>query len=250
LNAFLIADESLFYAEAPALNRPGVSAVTQLIRGLWARDPRRALARLRGRIHVNHPLSPVCEGMIKVAAKRSVVLDESDWKREFDRFEGPRLRVNPSEETPAHLGTQAYSSPLPPREIPALLGELKARAPGPKPVAALLLGPDGRVLLGTWNGLDSDRTAHAELLLVAAWTSTHLGPPPAGSTVHVSLRPCAMCAAQILALAGRPERLRVVFHEEDPGPASKNSCLVPGSDLWRKAGAPAWGAQPWSPQDV
>jgi tRNA(Arg) A34 adenosine deaminase TadA len=183
--------------------------------------------------------------MIKVAAKRFEVVSPDEWNSRFNSFTGPRNPVSPPSTStlPSHTREPLSGA------IEARLADLKLRSDGFPRVSAALLDPEGKVLLASWSMTASDRTAHAEVNLVEAWYSLNSEPVPAGSTLHVSLRPCAMCAAQILALAGVPSGLRVVFHEEDPGPASKNSCLVPGSDLWKKAGSPDWRAWPAGPQD-
>lgn len=218
--------------------------MTDLVRGIWCLFPGQALSLLRNRIYVDCPLSPVCEGMIKVAAKRFAVVNPDEWNSRFTSFTGARNLVSPPT-----LSTLTHTREPPSGAIKEVLADLKLRSEGFPRVSAALLDPDGRVLLASWSRTASDRTAHAEVNLVEAWFTLHSQSVPAGSSLHVSLRPCAMCAAQILALAGTPSGLRIVFHEEDPGPASKNSCLVPGSDLWKKAGSPDWRSWPADSQE-
>jgi len=237
MRAFL-AHQGVLYHSTNEDGAPHRTAVSNLIRGIWRVDPDRALGLLRNRIFTDHPLTPVCEGMIKVAGKRFQSLTPAEWESRFSGFEGAHRLLGPS-----HVGVNDHAfDPAP--ALPAdLLAQFRSMARGIPAVSALLLDPDGHPLLGSWSRTSEDRTAHAEVNLVAAWFQRHRGPAPRGSTLHVSLRPCAMCAAQILALSPEPGSLRVVFHEEDPGPASKNSCLVPGTDLWLKAGSPAWRAR-------
>jgi tRNA(Arg) A34 adenosine deaminase TadA len=181
--------------------------------------------------------------MVKVAAKRSTVLSPGELKKRLLAHAGAILPVPLP--APGSFTTREFRSTNP----TVLLEALKLRSKSPKPVSAVLLGPDGVPLIGAWSANEIDRTAHAELNLVQAWFAGHPTAAPAGSTLQVSLRPCAMCAAQLLALSGEPGRIRIVFHEEDPGPFSKNSCLVPGSDLWHRAGKPEWEARPYLPSE-
>ncbi len=236
MRAYLVHQGVLYHSECDgqASHR---TAVTRLIRGIWYEHPGQALNLLRNRIFTDSPLSPVCEGMIKVAAKRFAVLSPHEWDERFGGFEGG---VKPL--TPFVAGAEGHTFDPGPGSPNELLAHLRLKSAGVPAVSAVLLDPRGRALLGSWNLTSVDRTAHAEVNLVEAWFAKHREPVPRGSTLHVSLRPCAMCAAQILALAGNPKALRVVFHQEDPGPASKNSCLVPGTDLWMKAGSPGWQA--------
>lgn len=71
----------------------------------------------------------------------------------------------------------------------------RSRDRGKHPFGALLVGPDGAVLLETENGADTgDRTAHAERLLMSEasrrWQPRFL----AQCTMVTSAEPCAMCA--------------------------------------------------------
>jgi tRNA(Arg) A34 adenosine deaminase TadA len=72
----------------------------------------------------------------------------------------------------------------------------RAREHGNHPFGALLVGPDGTVLLESENGYlpDRDMTAHAERLL-ATRASRAYGPELlARCTLYSSAEPCAMCA--------------------------------------------------------
>lgn len=71
----------------------------------------------------------------------------------------------------------------------------QARAAGNHPFGAILVGPEGTVLLQTGNAHSGgDRTAHAERVLMAQasqrWPAGFL----AGCTMYASAEPCAMCA--------------------------------------------------------
>ena len=238
MRAFLVHQGILYHSGSDG-SHPHRTAVTELIRGIWRLFPGQALSLLRNRIFVDRPLSPLCEGMIKVAAKRFEVVSPEEWDSRSGTFTGKRHLI-----TLPEILAHAHTHETRPGTIEPLLAEFKLKSDGFPRVSAALLDPEGRLLLVSWSMTATDRTAHAEVNLVDAWFRSRREPPPRGSTLHISLRPCAMCAAQILALAGDPSGIRVVFHEEDPGPASKNSCLVPGSDLWKKAGSPAWRATP------
>lgn len=71
-----------------------------------------------------------------------------------------------------------------------------ARAAGNHPFGAILVGPDGAVLMeaGNAHGDAGDRTGHAERVLMTrasiAWPAKFL----AGCTLYANAEPCAMCA--------------------------------------------------------
>lgn len=75
----------------------------------------------------------------------------------------------------------------------------RAQTHGNHPFGAILVGPDGAVLIETENGFmpERDMTAHAERLLATQASKAH---PPAflaSCTLYTSAEPCAMCAGAI-----------------------------------------------------
>ena len=99
---------------------------------------------------------------------------------------------------------------------------LRARAEGEVPVGALVVRED-RIIGEGWNRpiAASDPTAHAEMEALRAagraLNSYRLG----GTTLYVTLEPCAMCAAAIV--HARVER--VVFGAWDPRVGAAGSVL-------------------------
>jgi tRNA(Arg) A34 adenosine deaminase TadA len=96
----------------------------------------------------------------------------------------------------------------------ALTEAQSAAGRGEVPVGAVLLGADGAVLAREANRIleRRDPTAHAEMLALRAGATALGNERLTGTTLFVSLEPCAMCAGAI-SLA-RVSRL--VFAAEDP----------------------------------
>lgn len=260
--AFLIHEGVLYFACSSPLSID--TPVSVLIHGIWARYPACALSMLRQRIHACYPLSPVCEGAIKVAAKRASVLDPPAYKelktRLMAEHASPAVEItlpggtagvlthselrelkdramagwdavsSVASGTHGHVWTRAHAQ--------RVLEPLLSRSTAVKPVAAVLIGPEGGLLGASWNTSSTDKSAHAEYNLVRGFLLSGRM-IPASSTLLVSLRPCALCAGTIMAASEDIGQIRIRFLEEDPGPASKNSCLMAHSDLWRRAGSPA-----------
>ena len=72
----------------------------------------------------------------------------------------------------------------------------QARAAGNHPFGAILVGPDGTVLMqaGNAHADAGDRTGHAERVLMTRASQTHDAAFLAGCTMYASAEPCAMCA--------------------------------------------------------
>jgi len=103
----------------------------------------------------------------------------------------------------------------------------RARTHGNHPFGAILVGPDGAVLLESENGYlpDRDMTAHAERTLATRASREWRPDVLARCTVYSSAEPCAMCAgAMYWAGVGRlvyglsEDRLRALTgnHPENP----------------------------------
>ena len=98
--------------------------------------------------------------------------------------------------------------------IALALAEAEASAGrGEVPVGAVLLGADGTLLARDGNRIleQKDPTAHAEMLVLRAGARALGNERLAGTSLFVSLEPCAMCAGA-LSLA---RVARLVFAAED-----------------------------------
>jgi tRNA(Arg) A34 adenosine deaminase TadA len=103
----------------------------------------------------------------------------------------------------------------------------RAREHGNHPFGALLVGPDGTVLMEQENGYlpDRDMTAHAERVLMTRASIAHDPAFLAGCTMYVSAEPCAMCAGAaywaglgrvVFALTERQLKALTGAHPENP----------------------------------
>jgi tRNA(Arg) A34 adenosine deaminase TadA len=72
----------------------------------------------------------------------------------------------------------------------------RTRLAGNHPFGAILVGPDGAVLMqaGNAHGEAGDRTGHAERLLMTKASLAYTANFLAGCTMYASAEPCAMCA--------------------------------------------------------
>jgi tRNA(Arg) A34 adenosine deaminase TadA len=96
----------------------------------------------------------------------------------------------------------------------ALAEARAASARGEVPVGAALAGPDGRLLARAGNRTRelADPTAHAEILAIRAACAAAGSARLPGSTLYVTLEPCAMCAGAIAAA----RIARLVWGAADP----------------------------------
>jgi len=85
---------------------------------------------------------------------------------------------------------------------------------GEVPIGAVLLSADAEVLARDGNRVleRRDPTAHAEMLVLAAAARSLGNERLTGTTLYVSLEPCAMCAGAI----SMARVARLIFAAEDP----------------------------------
>ena len=102
-----------------------------------------------------------------------------------------------------------------------------ARQAGHHPFGAILVGPDGAVLMEQGNASASggDMTAHAERVLMTRASRAHAPAILARCTMYTSAEPCAMCAGAaywaglgrvVYGLAERDLRTITGDHHENP----------------------------------
>ena len=110
----------------------------------------------------------------------------------------------------------------------ALAEAQEAAGRGEVPVGAVLVSAAGEVLARDGNRIleQKDPTAHAETLVIRAAAAALANERLTGTTLYVSLEPCAMCAGAI-AMA---RIARVVFAAEDP----KGGAVIHGPRLFEQ----------------
>ncbi len=88
---------------------------------------------------------------------------------------------------------------------------------GEIPVGAVLVSPDGKVVVAAHNETeqDDDATAHAEILCLRRGGQILGSPRLADHDMYVTLEPCAMCAAAIS--FARIRRLYFAAYDEKMG---------------------------------
>ena len=110
----------------------------------------------------------------------------------------------------------------------ALAQARAAARQGEVPVGALLVDGGGRIIAEAGNSVISshDPTAHAEILALRAGGQARHNYRLPGTTLYVTLEPCAMCAAAML--HARVQRL--VFGATDPKTGAILSRYTIGTD--------------------
>lgn len=244
-SAFLIAGDAVHFATSLLEEHRPHTAVTQLVQGIFERDPANALFLLRRRIFATYPPSRACKDMVKVAAKRleHITLEASRcadpvsptllWRREsYDVGRG--MDAVHEDCPPLDAGTKTLFKEDDPGRVFAWLNTCLAKRDVHWPaerflrdrrVAAAACDGEGRLLAAAFNGNARNKTRHAEITLVQAHWETTGRPLPKGARVYVTLKPCRMCSAMLVRACASPEDLKVYYWEEDAGPMARATQL-------------------------
>lgn len=238
--AFIESDDGkiLYARHSPAPHEPA-SAVTRLIQGLYSFDPANALRLVRKRIYTSSPLTSMCWGMLKVAAQRHSIIEARDHGAHVDLAQAIEVGPPPPDPLPSRPTIRPQASEREWIEAARLLA-LSVDRSGPRyasdrPVAALLVDADGRLIGAAVNSNARNRTLHAELKLLQEWHAQEAKPLPAGMRVYSSLKPCRMCAGMLWHAASRPRQLRIAYAEFDHGPNARETVLNARSPDRRRA---------------
>lgn len=213
------------------------SPVTDLIQGIYEQDPQMARRHVRNRIFTNAEPTPMCSGMVKVAARRLTAaiapaaaddfsLDPAALV-ELPRFGRPL--VASAIAVPSRVSSDREAMSLALALAACVPRDQGARYESDRPIGAVLVSDDGVVLSTAVNTNAHNRTLHAEVNLAQGFFAREKRPLPRRSRLFVSLKPCRMCAGMLWHLAEEPRELRVYFHELDPGPNARDTILDAGS---------------------
>lgn len=226
--ALVVHREKLFFTRADHC------PVGTLIEGIWNQFPDDARYITRNRIHTQQPLTPLCEGMLMVAAKRASVISPAEYKNLWDTFIQSKtpveiLRPVHQPQSPPFKFDDRYTIPAA-MEVAKRLAELS-----PMKIGAVLLNFDQQIVSFGWNNHFKNRVQHAEILLVKNFISqSGLMKIPRGYTLVTTLEPCAMCAGYLHEYCEDLADLKIIFDQADPGPFAQSSILKPGSHLHGK----------------
>jgi len=223
------------------------SAVTKLIQGVYDLDPRFARQILRARIFTDESCCELNRGMVKVAAKRATYglspVEKASPEIAFaevapqpDPTGPPALEfIEDAVHEDRHEHWMRGALRLA-KQIPRF-GPLYA---SDRPVAALLVDAQGKLLAHAVNCNSRNRVLHAEVNLIRSFWRSHQKGLPSGSRLYVTLKPCRMCAAMIWDCVESRRQFQVFFHEYDPGPMGQQTILEIGSAARRRAAIEAW----------
>lgn len=100
-----------------------------------------------------------------------------------------------------------------------------------RPIAAILLDHENKILMATQHLGVVNKTFHAEVLLCQKFYFEMKNLFPEKSRLVVSLKPCRMCSQMISEMSSNLKSFEVVYKIDDPGSKSRNLSLEKSKQL-------------------
>lgn len=239
--------DTLYRAASPQGCAPLYSAPIALIQAIYDLKPEQARRIVRQRIFTTLPSSESLLGMVKVAAKRitsslspdeiQTHLNEDNLKTanlshiiEIDvhkiwRPEQPKLsavELFPADSDSTHTNRTDEEWMKIAISLSAQVDRRGPRYASDRPIGAILVSAQNKLLAAAINTNARNRTLHAEINLIASLSDAKI---PPHAKIYTTLKPCKMCAGMIVDSAQDIQSLKVIFSENDPGPHARNTAL-------------------------
>jgi tRNA(Arg) A34 adenosine deaminase TadA len=215
-------------------DHPLDSAIARLIAGVNLEFSEERYRYLRRPIHCNYEPSIWEKHLVKVCAKKLRPLPgqvPTETKPGKHISLGAIIKPPPHAiRSPAAAGT-VLSIPKALDIVQQLASDEQTRHAAlklhqsPRPVAALLLDAEHKLITATVNTNAHCQLLHAEVNLIARLRELGINNLPEYGTIVVSLKPCRMCAALLLELGIRRQNIKIIAAADDPGPFGRHDLL-------------------------
>lgn len=227
-------ENKLFYAIVSAKDQWPLTPVTQLIQYLFDKYVDHSFFILRKRLFSTETLTPFCQSMVKVTAKR-VTGDIKAEDHGIDLQSSLELVVDKNEGLirSNHRSLEKFDliKSIDLQSAPRILRDCLEKIPRGeilhdynRAIVAILADQQGRIISAVGNNNYKNKTLHAEICLMQDYITQHEKPVPPGSIIYSSLKPCKMCSDAILRYC-KSTQVQVYFLKDDPGPLAKQTSL-------------------------
>jgi hypothetical protein len=208
----------VYYTTETSSKTPDLGAVFRLISAIYERFAFQSFRVLRQRIFTTKSCNPTDRALIRLGAKRCTY--DAAWPetgREFVDLNDTQLHDPISLRLENETGRQLTSTEakIICRDLADNVPLLPERFISSRPISAVLVDHEHRLLLAAVNTNAINRVRHAEINLLLHYLKIHNAALPIGATLYTSLSPCAMCARMLAELSEDGEHLQIVFLESD-----------------------------------
>lgn len=235
--AFVRHKERLYYAHFPKETPAPSSAVVKLVQALFDQHVDHSFFILRNRIYTTAPVTAMCQGMVKVVAKRlqgeipavdhGLVLPyEKISVGGLEALAENKLLSGENQWPLASIRDLEQPSKLAwVQKIAALNSRGEVLHDYDRDIACLLLDRSGVLLGFGLNSNSKNKTLHAEVNLVQRFYRENKSKLPRGARLYTTRKPCKMCAGMIYSWSEEPATLEIHYLEDDR--SSQNTVLDP-----------------------
>jgi len=239
--AFVSHQGRLFYSYFPCGALAPSSAVVKLLQGLFDRYQDHSFFILRNRIYTTAPAQAMCQGMVKIVAKRlhgslaacdhgvplteEKVLVGREGLLAEEIFQNQELQPSPQKVQEARKASMLAWL----RGIAGMNARGEVLHDYHRDIACLLTDAAGEVLACGLNSNSKNKTLHAEVNLVQRYFKEQGRKLPRGAKLYTTRKPCKMCAGMIHDWSEEPSSLEIHYAEDD---RSSRSTVLDGLAQW------------------
>ncbi|KAB8028115.1 Bd3614 family nucleic acid deaminase [Fluviispira multicolorata] len=234
--AFIIYNETIYYAKYSLFPKKPHSAITVLIQGIYNQYPDTSLKILRNKIYTNYCPTEMCRGMLKVAAKRMSFLKVIHNQNILIQY--PKIEVNYNNlgqslekeiiDIHTHFTLHNKNNIDFMKISDCLSKQIKIeneKYESSRQVASILVDANGNIISVGLNENSRNKTMHAEVNMIQKYYSVFNKPLPKGSSIFTTLKPCKMCAGMIWNCAENIFELNLYYLHKDNGSMAKSTVL-------------------------
>lgn len=243
--AWVESQGKIFYSLYPNDQTAPSSAIVKLLQGLFDEYIDHSFFILRKRLFTTATATEMCQGMIKVVAKRVTenvmaqdhgiaIVEEPICIGDLTALVMPTKYLNKENLTLTTEVAEWLSAAQPELREDFMRQVLNMSALVPRgevlhdydrDIAAILVDKDGKLLSYGVNSNSKNKTLHAEVNLIQKYFKETGRKLPVGSTLFSTHKPCKMCAGMIFHWAENPDGLQVYYNIEEAGGLSKTTIL-------------------------
>ncbi|MGY3802663.1 Bd3614 family nucleic acid deaminase [Pigmentibacter ruber] len=231
--AFLVYQNTIYYAKQDSNIFSPLTAVTKLIQGISEQYKENAHYILRKKIYTSYIPTNMCLGMIKVAAKRFSYVANSQVNLLPISYQFEEIKhiidCDLNEDIQQYLIKTNITSD---NDCMQLANTLKEKvtikntlALSDRKIAGLLVDKNFNILAYGLNSNAKNKARHAEIDLIYRYYKDKKTKIPKHSKLFITLKPCLMCSNMLSECAEDITTIKIYYFEKDHGRFSKNTSL-------------------------
>lgn len=244
--AWVESENKIYFAVYPRAVQSPSSSVVKLLQGIFDTFKDHSFFILRKSVFTTAPENEMDRSMVKLVAKKISFNEVEASQKILEKISAPSDSITEIGKTHELLydcqllnrQNKEIDLATLPADPQAAVTSLVSQIPRgevlhdyDRPIAAVMKSKEGQWLSAGAHSASINKTLHAEVNLVQAWFRKSGQKIPFDAHIHVSHKPCRMCASMIRQWAEDPRRLQVTWDEDVTGRHSRHPWFSSADNL-------------------